>query len=250
MRNIKLVIAYVGTNYHGFQKQPQGGTIQDVLEEFLSKVCGEQIEVAGSGRTDAGVHALAQAVSFKTSGIIPCDNIVRAARGMLPKDMAILSAEEVAEDFHARFSAKWKEYRYRIFTGQKDNPFLADRAWQIKDKLNLPLMQQVAKLLTGEHDFSNFRSAGSEEGSAVRTIYKAELMQKDKNIYFNIAGNGFLYHMVRNLVNSMVQIGLGRQGMADFQQALQLQNNAWVSSPAPAQGLYLVQVGYKDYNFA
>lgn len=250
MRNIKLVVAYVGTNYHGFQKQPQGGTIQDVLEEFLSKVCGEPVEIAGSGRTDAGVHALAQTVSFKTKGTIPCENIVKASRGMLPNDIAVIGAEEMASDFHARFSAKWKAYRYCIYTGRENNPFVYDRAWQIKEKLNILAMEQAAQLLVGEHDFTNFRSTGSEEGSAVRTIYQADLTIKDMNLYFDIVGNGFLYHMVRNIVSGLVQIGLGRHELVDFQKALQLQPNALEHSPAPAQGLYLVEVGYKDYNFA
>lgn len=250
MRNIKLVVAYVGTNYHGFQKQPQGGTIQDILEEFLSKVCGEAIEIAGSGRTDAGVHALAQTVSFKTKGTIPCENIVKASWGMLPNDIAVIGAEEIASDFHARFSAKWKAYRYRIHTGQAYNPFLYNRAWQIKEKLNISLMKQAAKLLEGEHDFTNFRNTGSEDGSAVRTIYRADLTEKEMNLYFDIVGNGFLYHMVRNIVSGLVQVGLGKHELADFQKALQLQPNALEHSPAPAQGLYLVQVGYKDYNFA
>lgn len=239
-----MTVAYVGTNYRGFQKQPCGGTIQDVLEEFLSQVCGEPVEVAASGRTDAGVHALGQVVSFKTKGTIPCKNLLRVAVSLLPRDIAILTAEEMPEDFHARFSSVSKEYEYRIFNDRGPEPFLVDRAWIVPEKLDLEQMNEAARLLIGEHDFRAFCSTGSDAVSSVRTVYKAEFEQKEKFIYFHIQANGFLYHMVRNLVWSLAQVGMGKRQVADFQKELASRRTEFLNSPAPAAGLYLKQVNY------
>lgn len=244
MRNIKLVIAYLGTAYHGFQKQPDGETVQNILENFLEKVCGEKVFTFGSGRTDAGVHALKQVVNFKTNGIIPCANLLRAAKSMLPKDIVILNAEETTENFHARYSAINKEYEYRIFTGKTSDPFLSDRAWQITEDLDFEAMQKGAKLFLGEHNFSNFRNMGSENGNPIRKIIKSELRKENENIYFNIAGNGFLYHMVRNIMGALVQIGLKKITLSDLQNIIENPNEKAVVSPAPPWGLYLKDVEY------
>lgn len=204
MRTIKLVVAYDGSCYHGFQKQKNILTIQNILEEMLEKLCGEKITAAGSGRTDAGVHALAQTVTFTTNGRIPCANIVRASRSMLPRDIVVLSAEEMPEGFHARFSACWKIYQYKIFCAPQPSPFKMRYNWQLTKRLDVQKMNQAAEMLVGTHDFSAFRSSGSVDASPIKTIYEAGWCEQSGELVFRIAGDGFLYHMVRNIVWSLV----------------------------------------------
>ena len=248
MRTIKLVVAYDGSAYKGFQKQPHGNTVQNVLEEFLTKVCGESVLTHGSGRTDAGVHAYGQVVSFETEGRIPCANIVRASATMLPEDIVLLSAEEAPESFHARYSALWKEYSYRLVVNGQQDPFLAKYAWQMREIPSVELMNRAAQLLLGKHDFSAFRSSGSVDNDPVRTMYKAEWQRlSDSEVRFVICGDGFLYHMVRNLVWSLVQVGLGKRTVADFAAELESKRCEFLNAPAPACGLYLDKVGYSAY---
>lgn len=247
MRTIKLVVAYDGSNYHGFQKQKNVLAVQNAIEEALAKVCGEQVHTAGSGRTDAGVHALAQTMTFETSGRIPCANMIRALGSLLPPDIVAISAEEMEVGFHARFSAKWKRYQYRIIVNKYNNPLEVKYAWQMREQLDVKSMNEASAQLLGTHDFSAFRSSGSVEGTPIRTIYEAGWTENNGELIFDIAGDGFLYHMVRNLVWSLVQIGLGKRTLADFKAELNSQRCAFESSPAPAQGLYLAQVYYKSY---
>ena len=250
MRTIKIVVAYDGSGYHGFQKQKDILTVQGVVEEVLAKLCGEAVVTAGSGRTDAGVHALAQTLTFTTNGRIPCANMVRAAASLLPPDIVLISAEEVAEGFHARFSAKWKTYEYKLLVNEHDNPFMVSYAWQLREQLDVKAMNEAAQLLLGTHDFSAFRSTGSVDSSPIKTIYAAEWQQCGEELIFRISGDGFLYHMVRNLVWSLVQVGLGRRGSDDFAAELAAQRCEFLNEPAPAQGLYLAQVGYNEYPLA
>ena len=245
VRTIKLTLAYDGSGYHGFQKQPHGETIQNIVDEFLSKVCGESVVTAGSGRTDAGVHAYEQVVSFSTNGRIPCANIVRASQTMLPQNIVLLQAEEVEEDFHARYSALWKEYQYRVVVNAQQDPFLVKYAWQVHELLNVEKMNKAAEALIGKHDFSAFRSSGSVDSDTVRTIYRAEWTAvNDNELRFNIAGDGFLYHMVRNIVWSLVQVGLGKRTVEEFAEELNSKRCVYLNSPAPACGLYLKHVEY------
>lgn len=250
MRTIKIVVAYDGSGYHGFQKQKDILTVQGVVEEVLAKLCGEAVVTAGSGRTDAGVHALAQTLTFTTNGRIPCANMVRAAASLLPPDIVLVSAEEVAEGFHARFSAKWKTYEYKFLVNKHDNPFMVRYAWQLREQLDVKAMNEAAQLLLGTHDFSAFRSTGSVDSSPIKTIYAAQWQQCGEEIIFRISGDGFLYHMVRNLVWSLVQVGLGRRSSDDFAAELVAQRCEFLNEPAPAQGLYLAQVGYNEYPLA
>lgn len=247
MRTIKLIVAYDGSGYHGFQKQKNAQTVQGVLEEALAKLCGGSVVTAGSGRTDAGVHALAQTVTFTTAGRIPCANLVRAAASLLPKDIVIISAEEVADGFHARFSARWKTYHYKLLVNEHANPFMVRYAWQLRQQLDVAAMNAAAALLLGTHDFSAFRSSGSVESSPVKTIYEAKWQQRGQELLFSISGDGFLYHMVRNLVWSLVQVGLGKRTTADFAAELAAQRCEFLNEPAPPQGLYLAHVGYNEY---
>lgn len=247
MRTIKLVVAYDGSAYHGFQKQKNAVTIQGVLEEALCKLCGEVVRTVGSGRTDTGVHALAQVVSFTTEGRIPCANLVRASRSMLPADIVIISAEDVEEGFHARISACWKRYEYRLLLNAHDNPFQVKYAWQMRDQLDVAKMQQAADCLLGTHDFSAFRSAGSVDTSPIKTMYEVSWEQRGEELHFSIAGDGFLYHMVRNIVWSLAQVGLGRRTVDDFAAELRARRCEFTSEPAPPEGLYLAQVYYEPY---
>ncbi len=248
MRTIKLTLAYDGSAYHGFQKQKDDVTIQRVLEDMLNKLCGERVVTAGSGRTDAGVHALAQTVSFTTNGRIPCANIVRAAGSMLPRDIALIDAQEADEGFHARFSARWKIYQYRILCAARHDPFRARYVWQLSGQLDAAAMNEAAAALIGAHDFSAFRSAGSAEGSPVKTIYEARWQQQGNELVFRIAGDGFLYHMVRNIVWSLVQVGLGKRRPADFAAELRSRRGDFWNEPAPPEGLYLERVLYEPYD--
>ena len=247
MRTLKLVIAYDGTKYHGFQKQKNAVTVQGVLEEALNKLCGETVRTIGSGRTDTGVHALGQVISFTTEGRIPCANLVRASRSLLPADIVIISAAEVEEGFHARISAYWKRYEYRLLFNEYDNPFQVNYAWQMREQLNLEAMELAASKLLGTHDFSAFRSTGSVDTSPVKTMYEARWEQNGNELRFIIAGDGFLYHMVRNIVWSLVQVGLGKRSVSDFEAELKAKRCDFDSEPAPAQGLYLAQVYYEPY---
>lgn len=272
MRTIKLEVAYDGSCYHGFQKQRDYDTIQSILEEKLAMLCGERVVIAGSGRTDAGVHALAQTVTFTTNGRIPCPNIVRASRRLLPRDIVIVNAQEVEEGFHARFSACWKAYQYRVLSAEHPNPFLMRYAWQMPAQLDAAAMNDAAALLLGTHDFSAFRSSGSVDSPPIKTIYEAHwtelpeheigaaasapeagrgssltLQGLQRELVFRIAGDGFLYHMVRNIVWSLVQVGLGKRSKADFAAELCAQRCEFLNEPAPAEGLYLAEVCYRPY---
>lgn len=247
MRTIKLVVAYDGSCYHGFQKQKDYDTIQSILEEKLAMLCGERVVIAGSGRTDAGVHGLAQTVTFTTNGRIPCANMVRASRSLLPRDIVVLSAEEMPEGFHARFSACWKAYEYRVLCGAQPDPFRMRYTWQMPNELNVAAMNAAALLLLGTHDFSAFRSSGSVDSSPIKTIYEAAWRREGRELVFRIAGDGFLYHMVRNIVWSLVQVGLGKRTEADFAAELRAKRCEFLNEPAPAEGLYLAEVCYKPY---
>lgn len=248
MRTLKLTFAYDGTNYHGFQRQQNALTVQQVIEEKLSWLCGEAITVAGSGRTDTGVHARGQVVSLTTNGRIPACNLVRASVGLLPPDIVLRQAEEVSSGFHARYSACWKRYCYRIVQSEIADPFLRNYAWQLQQPLQLDLLQQAAQLLVGTHDFSFFRSAGSVQNSPVKTVYRAEWRQQEQGgLEFCIEGNGFLYHMVRNIVWNLVAVGKGAKSLPTFQQEFVNGQRHFQVVPAPPQGLYLDYVGYRPY---
>lgn len=248
MRTLKLTVCYDGSNYFGFQRQTKELTIQEVLEEKLARICGEPVQIVGSGRTDARVHARGQVVSFATRGTIPLANMPRAMNSILPDDIRILQAEEAPDGFNARKDACWKEYEYRIrFTPQPD-PFTRNYVWQLREEPDLEKMQEAAQLLLGTHDFSGFQSAGSSPVSPVKTIYVSRWQKEaDGTLIYRIAGDGFVYHMVRNLVWSMVQIGLGKKTPQAMQQELQMQRGEFENSPAPPQGLYLVRVEYEPF---
>ena len=245
-RNIILQVAYDGTDYHGFQRQtPPVVAVQNVLEEKLQLVFGDMIELAAAGRTDAGVHAYGQVVNFFTNGKIPTDRIVRAVNSLLPADIVVKSAMEGDSDFSARHSAKAKTYLYRVQQGKTPSPFTDRYTWYIRRPLRIELMQEALDMIKGTHDFSAFRAAGGAPMSPIRTMYDAKVAAKPDNMLeFTIYGNGFLYHMVRNIIGTVVNVGLGRISVARFKEIMASGDRNQASATAPAAGLYLYQVEY------
>lgn len=243
-KNIKLTVAYDGTNYHGFQRQTNAITIQQILEEKLAKIFGHQLKTAGAGRTDAGVHAYGQVVNFYTTGSIPVEKIPLAARGILPSDIVVRSAELVDEDFHARISAKSKTYIYKLYYSKLADPFHRYYAWHICQNLDIDAMHRAAQILVGTHDFSAFRAAGGVAKNPVRTILEASCLPHDGIIEFSFTGTGFLYHMVRNLVGTLVDVGVGRIDTRRFEEILESRDRHQAGITAPPQGLYLKEVYY------
>ncbi len=245
MRNIKLILAYDGTTYHGFQRQANAMTIQQLVEERLAKLFGHPLKLAGSARTDAGVHAYGQVVNFYTQGTIPTERIALAAKGLLPADIVVVSADEVAPEFHARRSAKGKIYRYRLLNTRLANPFERNYAWHFAAKLDAVIMHEAAQAIVGTHDFSAFRAAGGAPVSPVRTIMTAACRYIGESVIeFEFCGTGFLYHMVRNLVGTLVKVGQHRLTPDGFANVLAGRDRHAAGVTAPPQGLYLVEVKY------
>ena len=244
VRNIKLILAYDGGKYHGFQRQNNAISVQNVLEKKLAIVFGGEIKLAASGRTDAGVHAYGQVVSFLTEGTIPIDRVVRAINSHLPADIVVRSAEEVALEFSARHSAKDKIYIYKIQQGEVLDPFKRQYAWYIRKELNVDKMNEAMQCIVGTHDFSAFRAVGSAPMHPVRTIFEAKCKLEGDTIEFFFWGNGFLYHMVRNLVGTLVNVGKGKSTLECFKGILEGKDRQKAGMTAPAQGLYLKKVNY------
>ncbi len=245
MRNIKLIIEYDGTNYQGWQVQAKGATIQGIIEEKLSTITEERIHLAGSGRTDSGVHALAQVANFKTKSQLDVRSIQKALNSLLPPDIVIQRAEEVEDDFHARKAAMGKVYEYRILNRELRSAFHHGYAWHIPQKLDLEEMRKATRILIGEHDFSSFRSVGTPTRTAIREINRAE-WKKDRDglIRFEIEANGFLKQMVRAIVGTLVEVGRGKIDSGEFQKILDSKDRKMAGPTAPAHGLFLKEVKY------
>ncbi|RLB11936.1 MAG: tRNA pseudouridine(38-40) synthase TruA [Deltaproteobacteria bacterium] len=243
-KNIKLVIAYDGTNYHGWQVQKDKRTIQGTIEEQLRRITGENIRIIGSGRTDAGVHALNQVANFKTNSDLTPLQIKRALNSLLPEDIYVKSAECVPLKFHARYMAKSKTYEYRILNREEPDIFQRKYHWHVIPKLDIEVMKTALSLLKGTHDFSSFVSAGGATKNHVRTIYKIELYKEDDLIRIVIEANGFLRHMVRNIVGTVVQLGYGKISLDQFKDIFAACDRQAAGKKAPAKGLFLVKVTY------
>jgi len=244
-RNIKLTVAYDGTKYHGFQRQANALAVQQVLEERLKGVFGHALSITASGRTDTGVHAYGQVLNFYTTGSIPTERIVSAASGVLPEDIVVVAAEEVNKGFHARRDAKRKTYMYRIYNSRLPNPFELRYAWHVRTELDESLMNTITRQVVGTHDFSAFKAAGGPPVSPIKTIFSANCSRQEKLIQFTFTGSGFLYHMVRNLVGTIVEIGSGRRGADEFARILASHDRRKAGATAPPQGLYLMCVEYE-----
>jgi len=244
MRNIKLTVAYEGTAYNGFQRQMNGIGIQEILEVKLAKVFGHPLKMYGAGRTDAGVHAYGQVVNFKTTGTIPVERIPPASRCLLPHDIVVTKAEEVSEGFHAQYAAKSKIYIYKLYLQKTPNPFLRNYAWHIVKKLDVKALQEASQMIVGTHDFSAFRAAGGATMNPVRTIMSVDCQSTDDILEISYWGTGFLYHMVRNLTGTLVEVGIGRRSSKDFKTILEGRDRGKAGITAPAHGLYLAEVKY------
>lgn len=257
MRNIKLTLQCDGTDFAGYELQPMKRTIRGEIEKALLKVFKTRIKINSSSRTDAGVHALGNVVSFKTKIAIPVDKIPAALNSILPEDIRVVKAEAKAEargkGFNARFDAKSKEYQYLVFNGQVLPPHLRRITWQVKPELDLAAMKRAAKLLIGKHDFSSFCAAGGDDNDFVRTIYKLKVQKTKVKIWegraqevirFTVRGNGFLYKMVRNIVGTLVEVGLGRTSVKQFKNILEAKDRRLAGRTAPGQGLCLIAAHY------
>lgn len=247
MRRIKILITYDGTDYHGWQVQPGLATIQGVLEEVISGIEGRPVQVAGSGRTDAGVHALAQVAAFSIENPIPVDNLRRAMNRLLPRDIRVLGVEEAALDFHPRFQARRKTYEYRIYRGEICSPFERRYVYHHPYPLRVEDMIAVAPLLEGEHDFAAFAASDERdelEPSKVRTIFCSRLALEGERLIYRVTGSGFLKHMVRNIVGVLLEVGKGNVDRAGFLARLEPGCEIPSGPAAPARGLFLVGVEY------
>lgn len=243
IHNIKLILEYNGKNYSGWQKQPGKRTIQSEVEEAIKELTTEDVDLYASGRTDAGVHALGQVASFNTESKIEPDRLVLALNSKLPKDISILKASYEDMDFHARFSAKAKKYRYIIYKRPERSVFLSDTSYHVRYKLDFEKMKKEAVSLVGEHDFTSFVSSGSSAKSNVREIYFITVEEDGDTIVIEVCGNGFLYNMVRIIVGTLVDIGRGKIEMT-MEDIINSKNRDMAGHTAPPQGLFLKEVIY------
>ena len=264
----KITIAYDGTGYVGWQRQASGVSIQGLLEDALRELDGRDVPVAGAGRTDAGVHALGQVASFNLErGMAPTD-LMRAVNARLPPTVRVIAAQHAPADFHARFGARSKTYRYRLWRGDTGNPFERQYAWHVASPLDVDRMAQAARFVEGRHDFAAFQTAGSETQTSEREVLSSRIISKlsttehtvettersglflqvplcgGELIEYKITGDGFLRHMVRTIVGTLVEIGRGSRPATFMQEVIQSRNRGVAGPTAPAEGLFLVSVAY------
>ena len=247
-RRIRIITEYDGTAYVGWQLQDNGVSVQQKLNEALSAVTKEQIRVHGSGRTDSGVHARAQVAHFDTDARMPADKFAVAANMRLPRDVRVLYSEEAPPDFHARFSAKNKTYRYAVQTGPHADVFTRGTALHVHTPLDFERMRRSASDALGKHDFSAFMTSGSSIESTVRTITRSEWTREGAYLYYTVSANGFLYNMVRILAGTFLEIGSGKRPQDAVAHALISKNRADAGATAPAHGLTLLRVQYEDFD--
>ncbi|MBO8157500.1 MAG: tRNA pseudouridine(38-40) synthase TruA [Bacillaceae bacterium] len=246
MERIKCTLQYDGTFFAGFQVQPDKRTVQQVLEEALKKMHkGSFVRVTPSGRTDAGVHAVGQVVHFDTPLSIPEKNWLMAFQSLLPDDVFVDRVEKVADSFHARFDVKEKEYRYKIYTGEKPDIFRRHYSYHVSRPLHVEAMSEACTHLIGTHDFTSLSSAKSTvKGDKIRTIYEAELYEDGDEVIIRIKGSGFLYNMVRIIAGTLIEVGTGKREPGDFKHIIEGKDRSLAGKTAPPQGLYLWKVSY------
>ncbi len=250
MRNLKVTVSYDGAEFSGWQVQPDVSTVQGTLSSAIGRITGEKVLPQGSGRTDAGVHALAQVMTFVTESSVPTGNFLRAMNDILPASVRVLDVEEAPPEFHARHSAKAKTYRYRIYRESICPPFLARYVWHFPYRLAEEEMGRAAALVVGEHDFASFAAVDPERGredsptSNVRTIFSSSWERGGDELIYTVRGSGFLHHMVRNLMGTFILVGKGTLRVDDVTRILEARNRSAAGATAPASGLYLVSVEY------
>jgi tRNA pseudouridine38-40 synthase len=246
---IRLIVEYEGTSYAGWQRQLNGLSVQQALEEAFEKVSGQRASITGAGRTDAGVHALAQVAHLDTNCTIPPERISYAINSILPPDIRVKRSELVDAAFHARFDACGKTYRYTIYRGAHPSAIYRNLSWNIRGELDVPAMREAGAYLVGEHDFAAFCAAGSEVKDTVRTIHAITLTETDPFLYIDVTGSGFLYHMVRIIAGTLADVGLGRIPPERVKEILDGKDRSAASPTAPAQGLTMVEVYYDRKSF-
>ena len=260
MRNLRLILSYDGTDLAGWQVQPGRTTVQGALASAIGRLSGENVLPQGSGRTDAGVHALAQVASFATASTIPVENWMKALNDILPPSIRVLEVTEAAPEFHARKSARAKTYRYRIYRGAVCPPFLARYVWHYPYPLEESAMVGAARVVVGEHDFTSFAAVDQERvermsasehirttnirTTNIRTIFASSWTREGEELIYTVRGNGFLHHMVRNLVGTFLLVGKGTVSLEDLRRILDARGRTAAGPTAPASGLYLVEVEY------
>ncbi len=286
MRNIRLTIAYDGTDFHGWQRQPDAATVQSCLETALERIVGEPVNIVASGRTDGGVHALNQVANFKTSSPIPCPNLVKAVNDLLPPTVRVKEAQEAPDEFHARYDVRSKTYRYRILQAPVCSPFIARFVYHYPYPLDRRRMAEAARLIEGRHDFTSLAGSdgsvvgavrepplplgptdelelGGDEDSTecpgpdsrlpipdsrsmVRTVFRSRILWRPKTsiLAYEVCGSGFLHHMVRNIVGTLIEVGRGKLGPGDMLRILDARDRARAGPTAPAKGLCLMNVEY------
>lgn len=244
MRKIKLIVEYNGSAYHGWQIQKNALSVQELLAKSIKKLTGEEIIPDGAGRTDCGVHALGQVASFYTSSNIPAEKFTPALNTFLPDDISVVSSDEVTDDFHARFSAKGKHYRYIIINRPQKSALWAKRAWHIREELDIDAMNEAAGLFLGHHCFKAFCASGHSVKTFDRTIFQSEWHRDGDLFVFDTKGDGFLYNMVRIMVGTMADIGKGRFTPDIISEAIKSEDRNLIGITAPPGGLYLMEVYY------
>lgn len=267
VRNLRLILSYDGSEFAGWQVQPGQPTIQGTLALVIGRLTGENVLPQGSGRTDAGVHALAQVATFATASPIPTENWIKVLNDSLPASIRVLEVSQVPAEFHARRSARAKTYRYRIYRGDVCPPFLARYVWHYPFPLDEPAMVEAASVVIGEHDFTSFAAVdpervermaasqnlnhrghrgpqGNDRESNVRTIFSSAWIREGEELIYTVRGNGFLHHMVRNLVGTFLLVGKGTLNRENLGRILAARDRSAAGATAPAGGLYLVGVEY------
>ena len=245
MRRIRIFVAYDGTNYCGWQIQPNGITIEEKLNKALNRLTGEDIRVIGASRTDSGVHALGNVAVFDTESPIPPERFSYALNQRLPEDIRVMKSEQVEETFHPRYAVSEKTYEYRISNVPIQLPTERLYSYFVYLPLDIEKMHKAAQLFIGEHDFAGFCSAKSQVQTTVRTIYRCEVEKMGHQICIRVTGSGFLYNMVRIIAGTLVEVGLGRRKISTVEEAISKADRALAGPTAPPEGLTLIKIDYK-----
>lgn len=246
MKRVKLVVAYDGTNYCGWQVQPNGITIESVLNQHLSALLGEDIVVTGASRTDSGVHSLGNVAIFDTNTRMPADKISFALNQKLPEDIVVQDSCEVAEDWHPRYQKGQKTYEYRILNRTFRNPTRRRDTYFYHHKLDVEAMQEAAKYLVGEHDFKSFCAVGAQVKTTIRTLYDCKVIKEDDIITIRVTGNGFLYNMVRIIAGTLIKVGAGDMKPEEIPTILKKRDRSAAGPTAPAHGLTMIGIEYEE----
>lgn len=245
MRRIKLIVAYDGTDYCGWQIQPNGITVEEVLNRALFRLTGEEIRVIGASRTDAGVHARGNIAVLDTASTIPAERFAYAVNPLLPEDIVVVKSEEVPQDWHPRYQNSVKTYEYRILNREMPDPLKRKYTWHVSFPLDIDKMREAAEHLKGQHDFRSFCSVHTAVKSTVRTIYTLDIVKSGDEIIIRISGNGFLYNMVRIIAGTLAEVGRGFRTPEDVRDLLTAKEREEAGATAPPQGLTLIRIEYR-----